>query len=91
MSEAKHTPGPWHIMPRGQVGCDSFPICEVYDADPRNDNPEQEANARLIAASPDLLAACKRLIDCLGPDGYHSTAGKPACDAARAAIARATT
>jgi len=42
-----------------------------------------EANARLIAAAPELLAALKGLIDLAGP----SCVG--ACDVARAAIAKA--
>jgi hypothetical protein len=31
---------------------------------------QAEANARLIAAAPDLLEACKEALDLLGRDGY---------------------
>lgn len=48
---------------------------------------EMEANARLIAAAPDLLAACERCIMALAANGA------PNCEAAkeaRAAIVKAT-
>jgi hypothetical protein len=37
-------------------------ICWVYEAD----EGKQEANARLIAAAPDLLAACEAFVDAYG-------------------------
>jgi len=73
----KHTPGPWHIPPipmsdegwkivsePGTNPCDDDPagmewIATAYDGDCRKPGP----NARLIAAAPDLLAACKKA-DC---------------------------
>jgi len=71
MSEHKHTPGPWvaldlagtsrtYIFARdGQ----QFPIAstetERYGDERTGD--EIESNAHLIAAAPDLLAACERL------------------------------
>ena len=64
--QAKHTPGPWEAHPLefqnwlkygARVGpeCGGSNIAHVYAA------PETEANARLIAAAPDLLAACEAL------------------------------
>lgn len=56
----KHTPGPWRPQPQtfsvkaGQVGT-------VVYGNP--DNPNREADARLIAASPDLLEACRAALD----------------------------
>ena len=63
MSKVKHTPGPWetinlnvyHNYPTRQKVADCFvkkPF-GVYDGG------ECEANARLIAAAPELLEACK--------------------------------
>lgn len=69
---SQHTPGPWHavanggdddderlriIVARDRYG-DSSAIGEVYDPDPCNG--DIEANARLIAAAPELLEACKQ-------------------------------
>lgn len=61
MSESKHTPGPW--LPRTvndidfgfEINAGSYPIASVYLHNGR-------ANARLIAAAPDMLEAL-RLID----------------------------
>lgn len=63
-----HTPGPWRI----ETGGGSDPTSHVYADDPNGcaadgdlvtiaDLIENEANARLIAAAPDLLAACKKM------------------------------
>ena len=60
----KHTPGPWYsgkyidrvTLSEESDGSDS--ICHVYQ-------PSQRANARLIAASPELLAACVRVSDAI--------------------------
>jgi hypothetical protein len=49
---------------------------------------ETEANARLIAAAPDLIEALKRLLD--APSHGTHEAMRRANEAARAAIAKAT-
>ncbi len=65
---SKHTPGPWEVdLETGEInaqgavlgtiyGADDFPCCDE-DID-----EEYKANARLIAATPDLLAACKTMV-----------------------------
>lgn len=65
-SGQSHTPGPWKIDGRNRTNdgwClyspDGYGIGCVWDC---NGNPENEANARLIAAAPDLYEALKRLI-----------------------------
>lgn len=94
MSESNHhTPGPWRHdgdpftptvfsdKPRanGVRG-----VCEV---DPGDD---AVANARLIAAAPDLLAACEALLHLAGCDPREiGGVEKLVRDRARAAIARA--
>lgn len=58
---SKFTPGPWelsegpdtHVV--GVKNDDSFIIAQVF-------RPEREANARLIAAAPELLAAAQRAL-----------------------------
>lgn len=66
-----HTPGPWivaRIIPQDrdfirQVKAEDGPVCFVHDLS--DCQQEAKANARLIAAAPDLLAACKRMSEAL--------------------------
>ena len=65
----KHTPGPWRIEEDFAVENLSDPtylkikgshlICKLQVCDDADIRREQEANARLIAAAPELLEACK--------------------------------
>jgi hypothetical protein len=50
------TPGPWNIFQSIglEVEADGIPICEIWQ---RGDEDQEQANARLIAAAPCLLAA----------------------------------
>ncbi len=68
---AKYTPGPWvaeswHHEATGQGGWSfsaggyRLPLCDM-EMDPSKED-EPEANARLIAAAPDLLTALKSLV-----------------------------
>jgi len=77
----KHTPGPWHVegMYVCPVGYQSNPICGVsrYLGQP---DENISANARLIAAAPDMLEALKEALElaklaesltgCRGDDDY---------------------
>jgi hypothetical protein len=66
--EQTHTPGPWMlgentpseldqpIYANGTEGCVGICVVDLDEAD------EADANARLIAAAPDLLAACKKIV-----------------------------
>jgi hypothetical protein len=65
MKNTKHTPGPWQFNEYSHYtdftiwgGDGSFPI--VTEFDDRGDHTVTTANARLIAAAPDLLAALQR-------------------------------
>ncbi len=76
MSNTKHTPGPWTVRYQYNVfaGKRSIAGCGGYTSnDPNEDTHEVNmANAHLIAAAPDLLAACKEARQWLGdapPDG----------------------
>lgn len=67
MSEVKHTPGPWTISPsrRSDNFCiyardKDYGIGEAWNL---SGKPENKANARLMAAAPDMLDALKRLIE----------------------------
>ncbi|MFO0447419.1 MAG: hypothetical protein ACK52I_01800 [Pseudomonadota bacterium] len=87
MSETKHTPGPWKRSYRN-ITANGVIVARVL---PAEGGPEQEAaNARLIAAAPDLLAACEAVERWWNE---HAIEGTPETDAfctlARAAIAAA--
>lgn len=65
--ETKHTEGPWHvnaaIRNRLYVETDSLFICDMQFQDASEDDKETiEANARLIAASPELLDAVMQVL-----------------------------
>lgn len=85
---AQHTPGPWKALAIDSAGWvdivregtdDAWPLpfaaCKHFD---------QEANARLIAAAPDLLEFAQLWISRQGDDTNYMT------EMARAAIAKAT-
>ena len=104
---AAHTPGPWIVEFRGYQchpiyvrteyrGCGGAKIHGSAGAIakmPASKFHDQEANARLIASAPDLLAACRQMAEEMwqaaaseytGADAYHE-----AILAGRQAIARA--
>ena len=53
----KHTPGEWRVIAHSIIIADESGICKLFGEG--MNFGEQIANARLIAAAPDLLAACK--------------------------------
>jgi len=80
-----HTSGPWKATVGAcydQVEVENGPlICFAAIRE------ESKANACLIAAAPDLLEACKRLLVCMSLANWEND---DAAICARAAIARAT-
>jgi hypothetical protein len=88
----QHTPGPWTYHADSGSSCaaliatGSF-VCEFIE-------PPTEANARLIAAAPELLEALKSIICSVGHDDgdgwYTVSLHEDEVQAARAAIAKAT-
>lgn len=105
MSESKHTPGPWRAAGGGRsVGVyshfeDNTPISAPVHIASCWNSPSCDgyANARLIAAAPDLLEALELLCDELGvsmPDETQEFNAENiwrAVAQAQTAIARATT
>lgn len=98
MGDTKHTPGPWAVddhdygvevfraqpMPGGGRG---EGVCAVYGWGAMRD-----ADARLIAAAPELLEALKRALrwfDGDFPYGHEEAEREGATEAARAAIEKA--
>ena len=97
---AGHTPGPWRLNagdsikvmnPRGL--CVAFAACGGMTGVKLD---EAEANARLIAAAPDLLAVAETLANWIielaasGDAGFWDAEAMPEIVAARTAIAKAT-
>jgi len=72
MTEQKHTPGEWKFDERfDEVRSPMRTVAEIADADGivwhcGLDSDECQANARLIAAAPELLEACQEALweDC---------------------------
>ena len=92
----KHTPGPWEIWPHsknrqlcvGHLESHSNLVRAVCEVD-----PDDAANARLIAAAPDLLAAAETLLaeyeHALAVIGEPFRWGRLVSDQMRAALAAA--
>ena len=103
---SKHTPGPWFVEADGagvyvmtetmMVASPSPMDRHPTDSDEYIDGPETEANARLIAAAPDLLDALQAIEPFIpttsAADGGAAaySANVRAADMVRAAIAKAT-
>ena len=86
---SEHTPGPWIVDALGYGYDISAPEARCLittSSDPKMvwGAIAREADARLIAAAPELLEALESLLAQVEQYGH-----KPECDAARAAIAKA--
>ncbi len=76
---AKHTPGPWRVFGY-DIGTSPDETLAVVCA--MDDNTD-DANACLIAAAPDLLAACQAVLDEFpATDGRRIESVKAICSAA---------
>lgn len=97
---SKHTPGPWYVGPYNRIWRRSPLELYEYGGGVAGDSPiaaafygraswvnkfPSEANARLIAAAPELLEALEGLLNALPSATTH-----PAIAQARAAIRKAT-
>ena len=86
---AEHTPGPWTVRDERQIAPNQRGAYPFYiDEGPahRIAGVRFEADARLIAAAPDLLAALEEAVPAMTVPGYDS---EEAIDLARDAIAKA--
>ena len=99
---AKFTPGPWHanwtrlngkaigFHVADETHGSIRPICEFYDGTEAMPPEEVEANARLIAAAPDLLEALQDCERVMSEELKGLLVIQPELKNARAAIAKAT-
>lgn len=89
-----HTPGPWATYPPEFTDGECWTVQEDGGMTVRvcgGDSPENRANANLIAAAPELLAAMKDLLDqmhAIGLPEWHGAEGL-CFDRANAAVASA--
>ena len=92
MKEMKHTPGPWRIgtaPPNGEQAIGTIRGMMVAVATTGvGMEKETLANARLIAAAPELLEALRGMLEVFGDE--FGIGSSETCDAARAAIAKST-
>lgn len=77
-----HSPAPWSVD-----GVEVFDAENMHVVWEMGGRDNAEANARLIAAAPDLLASLKLLVE--GVDEYWMAQHPGVVDAADAAIAKA--
>ena len=83
-----HTPGPWRVEPCTNGGMILIRADGKHGAHPQTHlQIVPEADARLIAAAPDLLEACKALIRSI--DGVESSITTSGIQQIRTAIAKA--
>lgn len=90
MSEGMHTPGPWHLVNGTQIRSAKHQIAKVW----MMRGSEGVANARLIAAAPELLEALQDLkreliLSNVDPD-YIESHFRKSINKAEAAIAKAS-
>jgi hypothetical protein len=70
---AKHTPGPWVMADDSLISAEEdgqavAQVLEVLEDEKEDEKGDEEANARLIAAAPELLAALSELASCFSED-----------------------
>jgi len=91
----QHTPGPWRLSSgdETEIFSGAKPVARAHCGGLTSVKlPEAEANARLIAAAPELLAALEEMYALYADHAQYDEEGHEtaAINSARAAIARAT-
>ena len=92
--ETKHTPGPWFMETWSKFNGEQVTQVSAFSEYGNRtmqaivNSGNSEANARLIAAAPDLLEALKEIVSAADGDGWNQL--DAGLRKARAAIAKAT-
>lgn len=99
MKKNKHTPGPW-VCHSGMVwtgvtehDAREYPIARMDRDTPHTSPTDRDANARLIAAAPDMLEALERIIsemDAIKDPSFRALADAGCIRLGREAIQKAT-
>lgn len=87
---SEHTPGPWQFnwdFTEVQTLVSSIPLAKMLNDDELNDAEQAEANGVLMAAAPDLLAACQAALPVIIA---HNREAPHTLRLLRAAITKAT-
>lgn len=93
----KHTPGPWHYRTHdGSIGsidaADGTAVAQAFQVNPISVDLTQAsrvANAKLIAAAPELLEALKEALPWIGGLANENRSVQAVYESIRAAIAKA--
>ncbi len=86
-----HTPGPWKNL-ENRITSSGGEICEIFalEGDDRHSKYEEaNANARLIAAAPELLQILQSIVEDVGYGGGGALLCDQFLSRARAVIAKA--
>ena len=102
MSDVKHTPGPWEVVLffpddckdegywiRDEINRNWIARVHRWNGAPRSPDATSKANAYVLAAAPDLLAACKDALEEIIVS-IPGRAANPIIRRLEAAIAKAT-
>lgn len=95
ITQLTHTPGPWHVehqsTPSQHHATGGDPVLSVYAGGVKIAAlaTADRADAAVLAAAPDLLAALKRIVAMYGPSSDYSHEAKAAWKVCEAAIAKA--
>jgi len=99
MSDTKFTPGPWKCEGRTVYALIHRGWCKgvkqfqnrftAYVQDAHTNTEELEANARLIAAAPDMYEALKEALSVIRHDGHETGVERDAYGLIEMAIAKA--
>jgi len=82
---ARHTPGPWYARPAAAFYGQYFIYFDKLGNDLTTCEEERRANARLIAAAPELFEACEKALSAL----EYFDGPEDAIELVREAIAKA--
>lgn len=88
-TKTKHTPGPWKLKRSGTISDNNGELVATTGYRVAVYSEEDDANARLIAAAPELLSAGEWMLALIDGKEQMPKPGDEVAEALRAAIAKA--